>query len=394
MLIISNLITYNKLVKKLGLFLIAFFIVLQPSAFGHDEKNDIENKKFNGIENYDVITISQPGVLYYSVTNQILESVKNLDSNVTFIGRANVGLEKIIDINNVETLSTNPDYLYSLSVKSIESKYADLFYTDEITKLIKENKIIISKLTAEQYSVNIGDKLVLVGMNEIITEVEVGEIIPDSEIGWFEAVVSKDVGYELGINRNIQAIIWDSKVTENHFVEIYKNIKYKQLRVTFRDSKPNKNWVLPTALVKNYFGDFQIKEKDGTWIIVEPAWRNENIERKEMPIIGRATCNKIMWKPLLGALNQVIDEGLENTLYKEEFQKSGGCYAPRRINRFNAGGSISRHAWGIAIDINVKSGYHPRVVEIFNEWGFAWGGTWTSPDEMHFELRDLSPSVP
>ena len=381
--------------KKLGLFLIAFFIVLQPSAFGHDGENDIENKKlFNGIENYDVITISQPGVLYYSVTNQIIESVKNLDSNVTFIGRANVGLEKIIDINNVETLSTNPDYLYSLSVKSIESKYADLFYTDEITKLIKENKIIISNLTAEQYSVNIGDKLVLVGMNEIITEVEVGEIISDSEIGWFEAVVSKDVGYELGINRNIQAIIWDSKVTENHFVEIYKNIKYKQLRVTFRDAKPNKNWVLPTALVKNYFGDFQIKEKDGTWIIIEPAWRTENIERKEMPIIGRATCNKIMWKPLLGALNQVIDEGLENTLYKEEFQKSGGCYAPRRINRFNAGGSISRHAWGIAIDINVKSEYHPRVVEIFNEWGFAWGGTWTSPDEMHFELRDVSPSVP
>ena len=83
---------------------------MQPSAFGHDGENDIENKKFNGIENYDVITISQPGVLYYSVTNQILESVKNLDSNVTFIGRANVGLEKIIDINNVETLSTNPDY--------------------------------------------------------------------------------------------------------------------------------------------------------------------------------------------------------------------------------------------------------------------------------------------
>ena len=380
--------------KKLGLFLIAFIIVLQPSALGHDGENDIENKKFNGIENYDVITISQPGVLYYSVTNQILESVKNLDSNVTFIGRANVGLEKIIDINNVETLNTNPDYLYSLSVKSIESKYADLFYTDEITKLIKDNKIIISKLTAEQYSISVGDKLVLVGMNEIITEVEVGEIIPDSEIGWFEALVSKDVGYELGINRNIQAIIWDSKITENHFVELYRNIKYKQLRVTFRDSKPNKNWVLPTALVKNYFGDFQIKEKDGTWIIVEPTWRNENIERKEMPIIGRATCNKIMWKPLLGALNQVIDEGLENTLYKEEFQKSGGCYAPRRINRFNAGGSISRHAWGIAIDINVKSGYHPRVVEIFNEWGFAWGGTWTSPDEMHFELRDLSPSIP
>ena len=47
----------------------------------------------------------------------------------------------------------------------------------------------------------------------------------------------------------------------------------------------------------------------------------------------------------------------------------------------------------IDTDINTKSGYVPRVVEIFNSWGFAWGGTWTSPDEMHFELRDLSASI-
>ena len=31
--------------------------------------------------------------------------------------------------------------------------------------------------------------------------------------------------------------------------------------MTFKDAKPNKNWVLPTALVKKYFGDFQIKER-------------------------------------------------------------------------------------------------------------------------------------
>ena len=380
--------------KKLGLFFVLLFTFIQSPVLAHDGESELENnKKFNGIENYDVITISQPGVLYYSVTNQILESVNNLESNVTFIGRANIGLEKIIDTNNVESLTTDENYLYSLSIKTIESKYADLFYSNQITELIQKNKIIVSEFTAEQYSINVGDTLVLVGMNEVTFEIEVGEIVPDGELGWFEAVVNKEVGYQLGINRNIQAIIWDNKVTENHFVELYKNIEYKRLRVTFKDAKPNKNWVLPTALVKKYFGDFQIKEKDGTWIIVEPAWRNANIERKNMPIIGRATCNKIMWEPLLGALNQVIEEGLQNTLSKDEFQKSGGCYAPRRINRFNAGGAISRHAWGIAIDINVKSGYHPRVVEIFNKWGFAWGGTWTSPDEMHFELRDLSPSI-
>ena len=149
--------------KKLGLFLIAIFISLQTSAFAHDGENELEqNKIFNGIENYDVISISQPGVLYYSVTNQILESVKNLGSKVTFIGRANIGLHKVLDSYNNETLVTNPDYLYSLSVKTIENKYADLFYSDEVSNLLKENKVIVSELTAHQYPLNTGDKLILV----------------------------------------------------------------------------------------------------------------------------------------------------------------------------------------------------------------------------------------
>ena len=99
--------------KKLGLFFVLIFLSFQTSAFGHDGENELERKKiFYGIENYDVITISQPGVLYYSVTDQILESVKNLESKVTFIGRANIGLEKIINAEGVETLSTRPNYLY------------------------------------------------------------------------------------------------------------------------------------------------------------------------------------------------------------------------------------------------------------------------------------------
>ena len=42
------------------------FLSFQTSAFGHDGENELERKKtFYGIGNYDVITISQPGVLYY-----------------------------------------------------------------------------------------------------------------------------------------------------------------------------------------------------------------------------------------------------------------------------------------------------------------------------------------
>tara|TARA_B100000524_G_scaffold128949_1_gene63562 strand:+ start:341 stop:1486 length:1146 start_codon:yes stop_codon:yes gene_type:complete len=368
----------------------ALLNIFVTSDINHDSPTVYSENKIN---NYDVITISQSGSLFYSVTNEIIDSVNKLNSNVTFIGRANVGVESVVTLNNDVKLSTLENYLYNISLKTIESSTVDYFYNDEVSKVIKNNQLVVSSLTAERYNLSINDKINLIGMNNEPLEITVGMILKDSELGWFEGVVNKDIGYKLGIYRNIQAIIWDKEINENHFVELYKNIKYKKVKYTFRESNPNKNWVLPTALVKEMFGDFQIKERDGTWITTEPSWREENIQAKKVPILGTTRCHRLMWEPLEGALNQILQEGLADTLSIKDFKKSGGCYAPRRINRFDAGGSISRHAWGIAIDINTKSSYHPRVVEIFNSWGFAWGGTWTSPDEMHFELRDLSASI-
>ena len=362
---------------------------ISPDMSHENENHYTKNK----IDNYDIITISQSGSLFYSVTNQILESVNNLNTNVTFIGRANVGLESTTFANNEINLTTLDNFLYNLSIKTIESSVVDYFYDEESAQAIRDNKIVISELTASRYELNVGDYVNLVGLNSEIIPIEVGKVIKDSKIGWFEGVVNKEIGFKLGIYRNIQAIIWDSHINENFLIELHKNINYRKVKLTFRENRVNKNWVLPTALVKEMFGDFQIKERDGVWITTEPEWREENIQNKRMPILGITRCHRLMWEPLEGALNQILEEGLEEYLIIEEWRSSGGCYAPRRINRFDAGGSISRHAWGIAIDINTKSGYPPRVVEIFNDWGFAWGGTWTSPDEMHFELRDLSASV-
>ena len=362
---------------------------ISPDMSHENENHYTKNK----IDNYDIITISQSGSLFYSVTNQILESVNNLNTNVTFIGRANVGLESTTSANNEINLTTLDEFLYNLSIKTIESSVVDYFYDEESAQAIRDNKIVISELTASRYELNVGDYVNLVGLNSEIIPIEVGKVIKDSKIGWFEGVVNKELGFKLGIYRNIQAIIWDSHINENFLIELHKNINYRKVKLTFRENRVNKNWVLPTALVKEMFGDFQIKERDGVWITTEPEWRDENIQNKRMPILGITRCHRLMWEPLEGALNQILDEGLEEYLSIEEWRSSGGCYAPRRINRFDAGGSISRHAWGIAIDINTKSSYPPRVVQIFNDWGFAWGGTWTSPDEMHFELRDLSASV-
>ena len=368
-------------------------VLINLSSIPITNNQETVSQPKNKIDNYEVITISQSGSLFYSVTNQIIESVKNLESNVTFIGRANVGLESTTAPNEEIKVSTLENFLYSVSVKTIDSTVTNMFYDADTADVINSGMLVVSSLTSERYQLEVGDIVNFVGLNNEKIALEVGKIIKDSTLGWFEIVVNKEVGYKLGIFRNIQAIIWDSKVSENFFIELHKNIEYRKVKFTYKKPSPNKNWVLPNALVKEMFGDFQIKERDGVWITTEPEWREENIQNKRMPILGITRCHRLMWEPLEGALNQILEEGLEGYLSIEEWRSSGGCYAPRRISRFDAGGSISRHAWGIAIDINTKSGYPPRIVEIFNSWGFAWGGTWTSPDEMHFELRDLSASI-
>ncbi|MFW5807441.1 MAG: M15 family metallopeptidase [Spirochaetota bacterium] len=67
--------------------------------------------------------------------------------------------------------------------------------------------------------------------------------------------------------------------------------------------------------------------------------------------------------------------------------------------------TLSTHAYGIAVDINVKTSNYwlwdgqttgtvqyknsvpHRIVEIFEKHGFIWGGKWYHYDTMHFEYR-------
>ena len=70
-------------------------------------------------------------------------------------------------------------------------------------------------------------------------------------------------------------------------------------------------------------------------------------------------------------------------------------YRPKR-----GGGGLSLHSWGMAIDINPQSNPYqigktgdpqtdipPKVLEIFKNHGFQWGGDWVGErDPMHFEF--------
>jgi hypothetical protein len=131
---------------------------------------------------------------------------------------------------------------------------------------------------------------------------------------------------------------------------------------------------------------------EGGFIKPDENWIAENITTATVPIIGEVTCNRIMIAPLFRALSEIEQKGLSELIRPDDY---GGCYVPRFIDR-DPKNPLSMHAFGLALDLNVSTNLlgsqgdmDPRVVEIFNRWGFAWGGIWDRPDPMHFELSQL-----
>ena len=131
--------------------------------------------------------------------------------------------------------------------------------------------------------------------------------------------------------------------------------------------------------------------EDG-WVQPDAAWIEANIAEAEVPILGNVTCHRVMIPQLAEALAEIEAEGLASLVRPEDY---AGCYAPRFIDR-DPDMPLSNHAFGLAIDLNsdtnqlgTQGDMDPRVVEIFQKWGFEWGGDWDRPDPMHFELARL-----
>jgi hypothetical protein len=130
---------------------------------------------------------------------------------------------------------------------------------------------------------------------------------------------------------------------------------------------------------------------DGT-IRQDSKWINEHLVGARMPILGFVRCHKVMIPQLRMALEEIQSSGLSNLIKPEQ---TGRCYQPRFVAK-DPTHQLSKHAWGLAIDLNVydnpegsKPKMDPRIVAIFEKWGFRWGGRWTKPDGMHFELAAL-----
>jgi hypothetical protein len=150
------------------------------------------------------------------------------------------------------------------------------------------------------------------------------------------------------------------------------------------------------AAAEKLLGSFTYKANPNGSINEDPAWVRANIVTRNVPILGPVTCNKLMFPQLVGALTELQQEGLAGLVNAAEYQQHpGNCWQPRFVDSDPSRG-ISYHAWGIAIDLNRNenpeggaSHQDPRLVTVFSQWGFRWGGLFYPPDPMHFELAGI-----
>lgn len=155
------------------------------------------------------------------------------------------------------------------------------------------------------------------------------------------------------------------------------------------------------AWVERTFGKFGWKEsaKPRGAIEILGEWERQNIVAITPPLAladggGRPVksirCHRLVAAPLRRALEELADGGLGHLINTFD-----GCFEPRHT-RWDPKRRLSRHSWGIAVDVNARlfpycstAKQDRRLVAAFGRQGFAWGGEWRRPDPMHFEMAEL-----
>ncbi|MGE0305053.1 MAG: M15 family metallopeptidase, partial [Acidimicrobiia bacterium] len=119
-----------------------------------------------------------------------------------------------------------------------------------------------------------------------------------------------------------------------------------------------------------------------------------NLVTQKIPLIGTIECHRVVAQAAAAALDELRQAGLARLIDTNDTYHNGGCWGPREQKTSDGtnGRTLSRHSWGAAIDVNPTANpqgatpnMDPRIIAAFRNHGFAWGGTFPTPDGMHFE---------
>jgi D-alanyl-D-alanine carboxypeptidase len=284
-----------------------------------------------------------------------------------------------------------PGYAIPLDVLKLEPRgYARTVPADarEPFLRLRPGSAVISRTSARLRGIGEGGTLHLLGGRRLrVSAVVDDDYVRSSEV----AIVRTDQRVATGDGNSLLAVLRpEASVNPDAFARRIE--RGSGARVLPGGPHPDRGTAGPArpAELKARFGEPAVGLPYGDdWVRLDPAFVRRYIVTRSVPLLGTVTCHRAMIGPLRAALGELQRRGFARLVDPGDY---AGCYAPRRIR---PGGSLSLHAWGLAVDLNAsanpfggRSHQDPRLVTIMLEHGFTWGGDWpTVRDPMHFEYR-------
>jgi D-alanyl-D-alanine carboxypeptidase len=290
-----------------------------------------------------------------------------------------------------------PGAQYPEAAAAADPGSATELYGKPVGRVLGDGQVILSATSAGLFGAAAGDVIqVRRWDNGGVAEFIVGAVMDDAKLP-AELVMSTASAGSIGFVRPTSVQIYGYKSDQ----AVMKALAGHGLaRSDVRIGHPGQGGTTPDetldlSTTKAKLGQFWYIPTGGGNVSIDPAWQQANLVRTAfagIPIV--ATCHRTIVPAIQGALNEIAAAGLAGAIDVTNTNRYGGCFAPREVRSDGGttGGNLSRHAWGMALDMNTASnpmGGVPtmdcRVVWIFRKWGFAWGGNFTTPDGMHFE---------
>jgi hypothetical protein len=238
---------------------------------------------------------------------------------------------------------------------------------------------VLSRTGAKLRKVRSGGKLRLDGNHTL----RVSGVVDDALLGGYEVALDRTMASDYGIRRTAYLLVRPRGPVDGLQTEIRRLLKGRAVRFVTPGDRPyvrGGDGVLPLSQVKARFGEFALPSLHRGR--PDPAWTRANLVSRRIPILGQVRCHRLVVGDLARAMADLERQGLRGQIDVADFRRQGGCWSPRLL-RDPDGGKLSRHAWGIAIELKVTG--DERLIKTMARHGFVWGGGFARRDLTHFE---------
>ena len=267
---------------------------------------------------------------------------------------------------------------------------------DAMAQVVASGQVLMGETAAKVRGAQVGDVLILRDRKFVMHPFTVGAIVADEFVNSGDLFMSSSAAVSLG-EMPISRIAITNIASPSSVLAGLKKYGIRigtEYRLRTSWDRNNPDGTLGTATVKKLLGEFSYRPTVGSSILVADSWTSRNIawKMRYTDIKLGNNCHRIVAEAIQGALTEIRNARLSRFVDTQNSNRYGGCFVGRYNRLAGNFGAPSRHAWGMAIDINTNTnpqGGVPQmncaVVRIFRKWGFAWGGNFWPADGMHFE---------